>query len=74
MIEGPVALRRSQHPPSVATFQWQGPPRETLPRLKVRHMVDGLVPYKAYWYCVSAVGALGEGGKSNPMLVRAWAK
>jgi hypothetical protein len=41
---------------------------------KVRHMVDGLVPYKAYWFCVSAVGALGEGGKSNPMLGRAWAK
>ena len=38
---------------------------------KVRHMVEGLMPYKAYWFCVSAVGSLGESAKSNPIIGRA---
>ena len=38
---------------------------------KITHTVTGLEPYKAYWFCVSAVGALGEGNKSAPALGRA---
>ena len=38
---------------------------------KNTHRVQGLEAYKPYWFRVSAVGALGEGGKSNPMLGRA---
>ncbi len=38
---------------------------------KVKHAVEGLVPYKAYWFCVSAVGSLGESAKSNPIVGRA---
>ena len=38
---------------------------------KITHQVTGLEPYKAYWFCVSAVGALGEGAKSDPVLGRA---
>lgn len=35
---------------------------------KIVHCVQGLEPYKAYWFCVSAIGALGEGSKSNPVM------
>lgn len=35
------------------------------------HIVQGLEPYKPYSFCVSAVGPMGEGFKSNPVLGRA---
>ena len=35
------------------------------------HRVQGLEAYKPYWFRVSAVGALGEGGNSDPMVCRA---
>lgn len=38
---------------------------------RVRFMVEDLEPYKPYWFCVSALGALGEGLKSDAMLGRA---
>jgi hypothetical protein len=38
---------------------------------KISHLITALEPYKAYWFCVSAVGALGEGARSNPVLGRA---
>lgn len=38
---------------------------------KITHRITGLEPYKAYWFCVSAVGALGEGMKSNATIGRA---
>lgn len=38
---------------------------------KITHRVQGLEAYKGYWFCVSAVGALGEGQKSDPVLGRA---
>ncbi|MBX3475943.1 MAG: fibronectin type III domain-containing protein [Planctomycetes bacterium] len=38
---------------------------------KITHRVQGLEAYKGYWFCVCAVGALGEGIKSDPMLGRA---
>ncbi len=34
---------------------------------KITHRVQGLEAYKGYWFCVSAVGALGEGVKSDPV-------
>lgn len=38
---------------------------------KTRHLVDGLESFKAYWFCVSAIGAAGEGAKSDACLGRA---
>ena len=38
---------------------------------KVRFVVDHLEPYKAYWFCVSAIGSVGEGVKSDPIIARA---
>ncbi len=38
---------------------------------KITHRIQGLEPYKGYWFCVSAIGALGEGLKSDPVLGRA---
>jgi hypothetical protein len=38
---------------------------------KVTHRVQGLEPYRPYWFRVSAVGALGEGARCPPMLGRA---
>jgi hypothetical protein len=38
---------------------------------KVTHRIQGLEPYKVYWFCVSATGALGEGMKSTPAMGRA---
>lgn len=38
---------------------------------KVNHLVQGLTPYEPYWFCVSAVGALGESNMTNPILGRA---
>jgi hypothetical protein len=38
---------------------------------KVYHDVHGLVPYKPYWFRVSALGPTGEGGKSQVVLRRA---
>jgi hypothetical protein len=38
---------------------------------KTRFLADSLEAYKAYWFCVSAIGALGEGVKSDPIIARA---
>lgn len=38
---------------------------------KVNHLVQGLTPYEPYWFCVSAVGALGESNMTKPILGRA---
>ncbi len=38
---------------------------------KVKHRVQGLTPYEPHWFCVSAVGALGESNMSAPILARA---
>lgn len=38
---------------------------------RVRHAVTGLESYKAYWFCVSAIAAAGEGAQSDPALGRA---
>lgn len=38
---------------------------------KISHCIAGLEPYKAYWFRVSAVGALGEGAMSNAVVGRA---
>ncbi len=36
----------------------------------VRHIVQGLEPFKPYWYCVSAIGFAGEGKPSAPIMGR----
>ena len=36
-----------------------------------RHEVTDLESYKAYWFCVSAIGTAGEGAQSDPALGRA---
>lgn len=36
-----------------------------------RFLVTELESYKAYWFCVSAIGSAGEGAKSDPALGRA---
>lgn len=38
---------------------------------KTRFTADSLEAYKAYWFCVSAIGSLGEGVKSDPIIARA---
>lgn len=38
---------------------------------RVKHAVTDLESYKAYWFCVSAVGVAGEGAQSDPALGRA---
>ena len=38
---------------------------------RTRFVADSLVPYKAYWFCVSAIGSAGEGVKSDPVIARA---
>lgn len=38
---------------------------------KVNHIITDLEPYKAYWVCVSAIGSVGEGAKSDPIIARA---
>ncbi len=38
---------------------------------KVAHLMQGLEPYRAYWFRVTAVGAMGEGLPSEPVLGRA---
>jgi hypothetical protein len=38
---------------------------------RVSHTVTDLESYKAYWFCVSAIGAAGEGAQSDPALGRA---
>jgi hypothetical protein len=38
---------------------------------RVRHLVTDLEPYKAYWFCVSAIGTAGEGAQSVPAMNRA---
>jgi hypothetical protein len=38
---------------------------------KVRHQLTDLESYKAYWICVTAIGAVGESAKSRPVIARA---
>lgn len=38
---------------------------------KVYHTVENLVPFKPYWFCVSAMGPTYESAKSQPVLGRA---
>lgn len=38
---------------------------------RVRHEVTDLESFKAYWFCVSAIGTAGEGAQSDPALGRA---
>lgn len=38
---------------------------------RVRHLVTDLESYKAYWFCISAIGAAGESAQSDPALGRA---
>lgn len=38
---------------------------------RVKQMVEGLDSYKAYWFCVVAIGTAGESAKSAPALGRA---
>lgn len=33
--------------------------------------IDGLVPYKAYWFCVTAIGSAGDSALSEPIPARA---
>jgi hypothetical protein len=37
---------------------------------KVRFKVDGLTPYKAYWFAVQALGTDGPGAMSIPIIGR----
>ncbi|MBP9080570.1 MAG: fibronectin type III domain-containing protein [Flavobacteriales bacterium] len=38
---------------------------------RVTHLVTDLESYKAYWFCVSAIGAAGESAQSDPAMNRA---
>ena len=38
---------------------------------RTRYFAEGLEPYKAYWFAVTAIGAAGESAMSEPVLVRA---
>ena len=38
---------------------------------RVRHLVTDLESYKAYWFCVSAIGVAGEGAQCDPAMGRA---
>ena len=38
---------------------------------RVKHLVTDLESYKAYWFCVSAIGTAGESAQSGPALGRA---
>ncbi len=38
---------------------------------RVSHLITDLESYKAYFFCVSAIGAAGEGAQSDPALGRA---
>ncbi len=38
---------------------------------RVKHMVTDLESYKAYFFCVSAIGSAGEGAQSDPAVGRA---
>ncbi|MBL7982595.1 MAG: fibronectin type III domain-containing protein [Flavobacteriales bacterium] len=38
---------------------------------RVSHLVTELESFKAYWFCVSAIGAAGEGRKCDPAMGRA---
>ncbi|MBS1583302.1 MAG: fibronectin type III domain-containing protein [Bacteroidetes bacterium] len=38
---------------------------------RATHLVTELEPYKAYWFCVSAIGTAGEGAQCDPALGRA---
>jgi hypothetical protein len=53
--------------PAEASVQWTPVASTT----KVRLLVNGLVSFKAYWFCVEALGAEGAGAKSEPVIGRA---
>ncbi len=53
--------------PAATNTKWQAVGFTT----RVRHMVTDLEAYKAYFFCVSAIGTAGEGAKSDPALGRA---
>ena len=38
---------------------------------RITHLVDSLESFKAYWFCVSAIGTAGEGMQSDPAMGRA---
>ena len=38
---------------------------------RVKHLVTDLESYKAYWFCVSAIGVAGEGAQCDPAMGRA---
>jgi hypothetical protein len=38
---------------------------------RASHMVTNLESYKAYWFCVSAIGTAGEGLQCDPAMARA---
>ena len=39
--------------------------------VRASHLVEHLESYKAYWFCVSAIGTAGEGPQCDPALCRA---
>lgn len=79
-LEGQLELLWTSEP---GAYSYQGFQSETDPTLpgvvwtpilattRTRAKVNGLVPYKAYWFCVQALGADGAGAKSDPMVGRA---
>ncbi len=52
--------------PATAT-NWQAIAYTT----RVKHLVTSLESYKAYFFCVSAIGTAGEGAQSDPAMGRA---
>ena len=40
-------------------------------RTQVSHLVTDLESFKAYWFCVSAIGTAGEGAQCDPAMGRA---
>jgi hypothetical protein len=53
--------------PEIAGASWTAIGYST----RVRHMVTDLEGYKAYWFCISAIGSAGESAQSDPALGRA---
>ena len=53
--------------PEVAGSSWSAIGYST----RIKHMVTDLEGYKAYWFCISAIGSAGESAQSDPALGRA---
>lgn len=79
-LTGEVELTYSGRPGARSFTTYQTDTDPTLPgtvwtsvlsTTKVRCKVGGLVPYKAYWFAVQALGAEGPGAMSDPMIGRA---